>query len=287
MLAAIAKLRATLAAIFLTAPKPDLDVNDDFEDPPDPEVGDGVPMPRLGKMSIDEKGILHGDGVLQVPSVRHSRQLANKGRPVIVCWHWTATTHNTAKGMAKRIQKPIPKGEKGGSVHFWIEGDGTIIQSVPCTRSAWHAGGKTSARFDHVIEDDPHGWGPSKDGRISINPISIGIELVNVGEVRQQPDGRWMGWPFNKDGKKGPIVKASEVESAPDDHGRMRHYQRFTEAQVSSSERLLAALVAEYDITPEGAAWDHASVDPSRKSDAGPLWSGHELPTILARVYGG
>src|SRR5690606_28167528 len=63
-----------------------------------------------------------------------------------------------------------PNGEPPVSAHYFIDEDGTIIQLVPESRRAWHAG----IAF----------WAGEND----INSSSIGIEIVNPGHDFGYPD---------------------------------------------------------------------------------------------------
>lgn len=279
--------------------------------PPPTEVADlpvavATDKPRALASATIHEGRLVGDKVIQVPSKRHSSLLP--GKPVILLWHWTSTIHGTALTMAKRIQALAKGDQRSGSVHFWIEGNGDIFQSVPTNRASWHASSKTAARFKKVggrwVID------PTRSTNLSVNPLSIGVELVNVGEVRLMRPGAtgsdpwvpakvgdakavFMGWPYGRRDKetgkieKGPIVKDAMVRDAVDRDGRRRFYHIYTPAQIEAAERLTRALVDEYGLDRAACSWGHIDVDGTRKVDPGPLWFNEANPAILDRVFGG
>lgn len=259
--------------------------------------------PRSLASAVIHDGKLVGNKVVQVPSKRHSALVP--GKPVILLWHWTSTSHGTALTMAKHIQALAKADERSGSVHFWVESDGTVYQSVPTNRASWHASSKTAARFKKVggrwVID------PTRSTNLSVNPLSIGVELVNVGEVRLvrpgatqwepakagDPKAVFMGWPYGRIDKetgkvrKGPVVPDDQVRDAVDRDGRRRFYHAYTPAQIEAAERLTRAVVDEYGLDRAACSWGHIDVDGTRKVDPGPLWFSHALPQILDRVFGG
>lgn len=250
----------------------------DDDTPVEPEPISGPALPAL---AIRADGWLVGDKVVHVPSVRGQRWHTKSGGPWGVLWHWTATGHGTALAMARRIAKKAGPGMKATSVHLWVEADGTIYQSIPFTRGSSHAGAPSATRFMDLDRDNwvadhrgpPHGY--------SANSLLIGVEIVCVGEVRLV-NGKWMGWPFGK-GRNGPIVSASEVKEGVDEHGRRRSYQDFTRGQRDACERLVRACHVTYGHTAQQLSWGHVTVDPTRKTDPGPLWLDGYLPDMLAR----
>ncbi len=72
-----------------------------------------------------------------------------------------ATVLNTLDDVARHFENPDTK----VSAHYTIDRDGTVVSHVPEEMRAWHAG---QSRM--------------KDGRISVNDFSIGIELVNLND---------------------------------------------------------------------------------------------------------
>src|SRR5262249_55735190 len=72
-----------------------------------------------------------------------------------------ATVLNTLDEVLEHFFNPASK----VSAHYTIDRDGTIIAHVPEEARAWHAG-----------------QSKMKDGRVSVNDFSIGIELVNLND---------------------------------------------------------------------------------------------------------
>jgi N-acetylmuramoyl-L-alanine amidase len=113
------------------------------------------------------------------------------------------------------------------SAHLLIGRDGEIVQMRPFGGSAYHAGQSA--------------W----NGLTGLNRWSIGIELVNRGQVdgdhvidaRQGPDGMW--------------------------------YQGYTDVQMQTLRGVIRALYLAYPDITETVG--HSDVSPRRKGDPGPL----------------
>jgi len=235
-------------------------------------------------LSIDEKGWLSGHGVELFPSPRQNA-LATKDShgpaPIGVVWHWTATGNGTGRACAKAAMKmPGPKSHVG-SWHVLICRDGAILQSIPFRRGAWHVGSKSARGLRDVSPDASRpawrlGW-PGRDLRG--NKSLVGIEMECVGEVRSV-GGKWMGWPFGREGRMGPVVPIHEVVTHDS-----KHYHLITAAQEIAARRIVRALVTEYDsMRPELLSLGHRDIDPERKTDPGPWFADVMLPRILAAV---
>jgi N-acetylmuramoyl-L-alanine amidase len=85
-------------------------------------------------------------------------------RPDMILLHYTGMPD--ASGALERLTSPASK----VSCHYFVFEDGRVVQLVPESRRAWHAG----ASF----------WA----GETDINSCSIGIEIVNPGHDYGYPD---------------------------------------------------------------------------------------------------
>ena len=102
---------------------------------------------------------LMGGGVIHLECPKNRRGL---GEPDMIILHYTAGMD--AMSSAKFLVKPDVK----ASAHVVIGRDGQVIQMVPCNIEAWHAGRS------------------SYGGRSGLNHYSVGIELDNLGQLRQE-----------------------------------------------------------------------------------------------------
>lgn len=111
----------------------------------------------------------------------------------------------------------------GVSAHYLITDDTRphVYRLVDETRNAWHAGASS--------------W----HDQVSLNPVSIGIELVNTGRADQA--GAAPGW------------------------------QPYPDAQIRVLILLLRDLIARHGIAPENIV-AHSDIAPQRKTDPGPLF---------------
>jgi N-acetylmuramoyl-L-alanine amidase len=99
------------------------------------------------------------------PSPNHEAR-ANGRAPDMLLLHYTGMQSS----LAALARLRDPNGEPPVSSHYFIDEDGTIIQLVPESRRAWHAGLAAWA------------------GESDINSCSIGIEIVNPGHDFDFPD---------------------------------------------------------------------------------------------------
>ena len=102
-------------------------------------------------------------GAAVAPSPNHGERLDVVG-PDIILLHYTGMT--TADGALSWLCNP----ESQVSSHYFVFEDGRVIQMVPETRRAWHAGKST--------------WAGDQD----INSRSIGIEIANQGHPGGLPE---------------------------------------------------------------------------------------------------
>src|SRR4029077_18132863 len=101
-----------------------------------------------------------------MPSPNHSER-SDSRRPDMVLLHYTGMPDAYAA-----LALLCTQGMKGNSVsaHYFVFEDGRIIQMVPESRRAWHAGKSEWA------------------GETDINSCSIGIEIANPGHDPGFPD---------------------------------------------------------------------------------------------------
>lgn len=114
-------------------------------------------------MSIDADGWLQGDGVRRIPADPswYGGTLIVGG---VVC-HVSATNPGTAINMAKRRARKFGRdsNDRLASWHASVETDGSIVQMVPFSRRAHHAGSPTARKVPDL------GWPNSR---------TLGIELI-------------------------------------------------------------------------------------------------------------
>lgn len=163
--------------------------------------------------------------------------------------------HDTAGPSASSAINTFKSPSATTSAHVVVDLDGTITQMVPFDCKANHAGESS--------------W----KGRRYCNGFSIGIEIVNPGELTK--DGR--AW-FHKKNAKGydPVVARTTPA-----HGSGRYWYGYTQAQVSAVEQLCRALVKAYPTIK--AVTTHWEISPGRKVDTNPLFP---LERVRATAFG-
>jgi N-acetylmuramoyl-L-alanine amidase len=111
-------------------------------------------------------------GARVMPSPNHGPRVWGEGtenpdaerRPDMILLHYTGMPSDA--GALAWLRNPVSQ----VSSHYFVQQDGTIIQMVPETRRAWHAGKSVWA------------------GDTDINSCSIGIEIANAGHPGGLPD---------------------------------------------------------------------------------------------------
>ena len=162
--------------------------------------------------------------------------------------------HDTAGRLAKGSSVAWlcnPKAK--ASAHLVVERDGSVTQLVEFDRVAWHAG-QSSWR-----------------GRSGCNAFAIGIEIVNPGKLTGTPKKAtaWFGESY---GAEFGIARASTSI-----HGN-GCWMPYTEDQLRTVERLIAALAREY---PIGEVVAHHDISPARKVDTTPLMDWPRMRAVL------
>jgi N-acetyl-anhydromuramyl-L-alanine amidase AmpD len=126
----------------------------------------------------------------QIWSPNWSSRPNGKADVLGVVLHHTATRGDSAIGVARFFETKASK----VSAHFVVNDDGYTVQCVSLARAAWHAG---PAHYDW----DHDGKIESGGGETSVNTHSIGIEICNLGnnkdnfpEVQIKKIARIISW---------------------------------------------------------------------------------------------
>ena len=102
---------------------------------------------------------LVGDGVIRMECTKNTRGVAG---PDMIILHYTAGS--SVMSSSRYLARP----DVAASAHIVIGRAGEVVQLVPFNIEAWHAG---ESRYK---------------GRSELNHYSIGIELDNLGQLRQE-----------------------------------------------------------------------------------------------------
>ncbi len=124
-------------------------------------------MPRTGDLRITADW-LTGPGVTRIEA--HPTwygPLLTTGAPRGIVAHYTATDPGTAVTMAKHRVPALAPDDRVASWHLTIETDGSVVQMIPFSHVAWHAGSSTAKPVPGL-------------GQANYN--TVGIELVGYGK---------------------------------------------------------------------------------------------------------
>lgn len=189
--------------------------------------------------------------------------------------------HYTGGYSATSSARWLANPEAKASAHLVVARDGDVWQLAPLSDRCWHAGSRAPGA----------GW----RGR-SVNAISIGIELANLGLLHRAGD-RWIdGWgkPYTGPVHPNPLplsgdLYSSEIrrlreglglESPEGTHGAPFAeiaWEPYPDAQVDAAIALVHELVEVFPLislfdTGTPRICGHSDVDPSRKIDPGPAF---------------
>lgn len=181
-------------------------------------------------------GRLFDDGV-PVP-YRASPNIGGPCRPRLLVHHFTGGSFG---GAIDWLCDPAAK----ASAHLVVGEDGAVVQLVPFDRAAWHAGRSA--------------WG---DVAGSVNPVSIGIEIANLGDLDGSP-GAWR----SEGGARVPDDRVLVARHKAG--GAARPWHTYPPAQVGAVIAISRALHAAYHFE---AIVGHDDVAPGRKVDPGPAY---------------
>ncbi|MGX9963668.1 N-acetylmuramoyl-L-alanine amidase [Roseomonas sp. F4] len=153
--------------------------------------------------------------------------------------------HYTAGGSARNSVRAIQ--DRGLSAHIFVDRDGTVIQTVPFNRLAYHAGASH--------------W----RGHDGLNTSSIGIEIANLGWLDRKEGAGWTRAGLNR------VLPAEEVVvAAHRNGGPIMGWEAYPEAQLKAVEALTRAILTAYPTIQEVVG--HDDISPGRKQDPGPAF---------------
>lgn len=163
-----------------------------------------------------------------------------------------------------------------GSAHFIVGREGQIVQCVPITKKAWHAGRSHMMRNAELVAD--------------VNKFSIGIEIANFGLLIKDGDefyverGRRLK-RYKREKYGEPIYGKLIFDDGKTVEG---YWEPYGDAQRKAVVKLCALLVKEFNIVPERIVGHEDIAMPlGRKTDPGPAWPWVLFGEELAEELGG
>jgi N-acetylmuramoyl-L-alanine amidase len=195
-----------------------------------------------------EGDYLIGSSASPVKQLSSPNQSKGNSRKYLLI-HYTAGT--TLEGVVSWFMNPAAR----ASAHLVVARDGSVVQMVPLSRRAWHAG--TSE------------WRGVGD----LNRHSIGIEIVNAGQLRQTARG-WVNWAEHRIPDDEVTIATHKNEVA------QSGWHEYTAAQIDTVLELGVALHQAFGFED---VLGHDDVSPGRKIDPGPLFP---MSSIRSRLFG-
>jgi N-acetyl-anhydromuramyl-L-alanine amidase AmpD len=217
----------------------------------------------------------------------HEGRVGNKIIPQAIVWHYTAMLPSTEVSLAKVWSQS--KG-KGNGAHAIIRRNGEVLCLSDFLHNGNHAGGPTSGAVR------------LRKGTYGANTVAVGIELSNPGRVRRWHDGWRLAYTGNdvtilpKD-----ITVTTDAELDEGTRSPNWGWCNYTEEQVKSAKNI-ARVCWEMgmvnspcvvlrrphpitkkvypDIIKRTMTLSHSDLDPSRKSDPGPLWNANSVVEV-------
>lgn len=186
---------------------------------------------------IDGQGLLHGDKVEQQIVDKHSGNF-DDNQPDMLVMHYTGGS--SLDGAVTHLKNPRVL----ASAHLVLGRDGRIVQLIPFTKKAWHAG-----KSQYM-------------NRVGINHYSIGIEMDNAGPLRKTGNG------FVSDfGHSYPDTEV--ILATHRNESEARYWHMYSEAQIRCAYELCELFIETYPIQ---YLVGHEEVAPKRKTDPGPAF---------------
>lgn len=173
---------------------------------------------------------LVGDGVIRMECTKNTRGVAG---PDMIILHYTAGS--SVMSSSRYLARP----DVAASAHIVIGRAGEVVQLVPFNIEAWHAG---KSRYK---------------GRSELNHYSIGIELDNLGQLRQE-GGKFVA-------ECGVVVPFEDVYVDESRQGKT-YWHKYTKVQEKVLADVCGLLIDYYSIQD---VVGHSDVT-DRKVDPGP-----------------
>jgi len=166
--------------------------------------------------------------------------------------HFTANA--TLAACVRWFQSPSSR----VSAHYVVGRRGEVVQMVQESEKAWHAGLA------------------SLEGDTRVNSMSIGIEIVNWGELRKDEDGQFFCWPEATKGS-GEYTRPYDIATYGSPvSGDGKWWAPYTQEQRDAVAKLCREIVARYPGVTRDRIVGHSDVAPGRKTDPGPAWGMEE-----------
>ena len=180
----------------------------------------------------------------------------NQGGPFAPGQPDTIIIHYTDGGSAAGAVETLCDVERKVSAHLVVGRQGSVTQLLPFDTIGWHAGRSR--------------W----KGREAFNQYSLGIEIDNAGQLRQQGD-QYIAW-FGRAYPEAEVVQAQHPnQSEP------AYWHRFPQAQLQLVEDLCRLLMSAYGIR---FILGHDEIAPDRKIDPGPAFPLEEMRRRLGAI---
>jgi len=187
------------------------------------------------------------DDLLEGVIFDRSPHIGGRYTPRFIVMHYTAGASALSSVRAIR--------NRGLSAHLFVERDGSIIQTVPFTTIAFHAG--------------PSDW----RGFTGLNRHAIGIEIANIGFLDVRGASGW-----TREGLGRTFGEDKVIVAAHKNGGRVKAWERFPEAQIHAVMQITQALLGTYPTIQEVVG--HDDIAPTRKSDPGPAFPMERFQSI-------
>lgn len=165
------------------------------------------------------------------------------------------------------------------SAHFLVARDGRLVQMVPLSCPAWHAGpdSKWVETMNEMTPKELHEnvLGSQAKVLVGMNFYALGVEVDNYGPLTK------VGKDFKTwFGRTAPASEVAEVDpKSPGAFGK-RYWHAYSEQQIQICEELAVCLVRGFGLKD---ILGHSDVCPGRKTDPGPVFP---LKHLRALAFG-